>query len=103
MQHTDRQDRLESAAEGSIALSRTFVAPASTDKKKSRCDIKFVKWLVRKNRALSMSKKDAELNDFIDEVTDGSYNLCKEVILKLVKQLSCRHDRASLLFSWETT
>jgi hypothetical protein len=52
--------------------------------------------------ALSMSKKDVELNDFIDEVTDGSYNLRKEVILKLVKQLSCRHDRASLLFSWKT-
>jgi hypothetical protein len=54
MQHTDRQDRLESAADGSIALSGTFVAPASTDKKKSRCDIKFVKWLVRKNRACNV-------------------------------------------------
>jgi hypothetical protein len=30
-----------------------------------------------------MSKKDAELNEFIDEVSDGAYNLpCKEVILK---------------------
>jgi hypothetical protein len=75
MQHTDRQDMLGSATDGSIALSRTFVASASTDEKKSRCDITFVKWLVRKNRALSMSKKDAKLNDFIDEVTDGSYNL----------------------------
>ena len=38
---------------------------------KSRCYIKFVKWRVRKNRALSMSKNDDELNEFIDEVTDG--------------------------------
>jgi hypothetical protein len=42
---------------------------------KSRCYIKFVKWLVRKNRSLSMSKNDDELNElfyseFIDEVTD---------------------------------
>jgi hypothetical protein len=42
---------------------------------KSRCYIKFVKWLVRKNRALSMSKNDDEINEFIDEVTDGAYNL----------------------------
>ncbi len=50
-----------------------------------------------------MSKKDAELNEFIDEVSDGAYNLpCKEVTLKLVKQLSCRHDRASLVFSCKT-
>ena len=41
----------------------------------SRCYIKFVKWLVRKNRALSMSKNDDEINEFIDEVTDGAYNL----------------------------
>jgi len=34
-----------------------------------------------------MSKKDAELNEFIDEVTD-----CKEVILKLVKQLQAWGD-----------
>ena len=55
---------------------------------KSRCYIKFVKWLVRKNRALSMSKNDDELNEFIDEVTDGAYNLpCVEVIFKLVKQM----------------
>ena len=28
-----------------------------------------------------MSKKDDELNDFVDEVTDGAYNLpCLEVI-----------------------
>jgi hypothetical protein len=34
-----------------------------------------------------MSKKDDELNEFIDEVTDGTYNLpCVEVIFKLVKQ-----------------
>ena len=53
---------------------------------KSRCDLKFVKWLVRKNRALSMSKNDDELNEFIDEVTDGAYSLpCVEVIFKFVK------------------
>ena len=93
MQHTDRQDRLESAADGSIALSGTFVAPASTDKKKSRCDIKFVKWFVRKNRTLSMSKKDDELNDFVEEVTDGVCNLsCVEVIFKLVKQIQTWGD-----------
>jgi hypothetical protein len=63
MQHIDRQERLGSAADGRIALSHTFVAPAFTAEKKSRCDIKFVKWLVRKNRPLSMSKKDDELND----------------------------------------
>jgi hypothetical protein len=37
-----------------------------------------------------MSKNDDELtgNEFIDEVTDGSYNLpCVEVIFKLVKQM----------------
>ena len=81
-------ERLGCTVDGSIALSRTFVAPAFTSDKKSRCDIKFVKWLVRKNRALTMSKKDDELNEFIDEVTDGAYTLsCLEVILKLVKQM----------------
>jgi hypothetical protein len=68
---------------------------------KSHCDIKFVKCLVRKNRALSMSKNDDEsiglcpcpknddeLNEFIDEVTDGTYNLpCVEVIFKRVQQM----------------
>jgi hypothetical protein len=35
-----------------------------------------------------MSKNDDELNEFIDEVTDGSYSLpCVEVIFKLVKQI----------------
>ncbi len=35
-----------------------------------------------------MSKNDDELNEFIDEVTDGVYNLsCVEVIFKLVKQM----------------
>jgi hypothetical protein len=38
--------------------------------------------------ALSMSKNDDELNEFIDEVTDGAYSLpCVEVIFKLVKQM----------------
>ena len=40
-----------------------------------------------------MSKKDAELNEFMEEVTDGTYKLtCKEVILKIVKELSWMHD-----------
>ena len=66
--------------------TRTSCQEAGLLVKKSRCDIKFVKWLVRKNRALS-SKNDDELNEFIDEVTDGTYNLpCVEVIFKLVKQ-----------------
>ena len=87
MQHMDRQERLGSPADGSIAWSRTFVAPVFTAEKKSRCDIKVGKWLVRKNKALWTSKKDDELNEFIEEVTDGAYNLpCLEVILKLVKQ-----------------
>ena len=35
-----------------------------------------------------MSKNDDELNEFIDEVTDGTYNLpCVEVIFKIVKQM----------------
>ena len=35
-----------------------------------------------------MSKNDDELNEFIDEVTDGAYNLpCVEVIFKLVKRM----------------
>jgi hypothetical protein len=35
-----------------------------------------------------MSKNDDELNEFIDKVTDGAYNLsCVEVIFKLVKQI----------------
>ncbi len=35
-----------------------------------------------------MSKNDDELNEFIDEVTDGSYSLtCVEVIFKLVNHM----------------
>ncbi len=35
-----------------------------------------------------MSKKDDELNDFVDEANDGVYNLpCLEVIMKLVNQM----------------
>ena len=35
-----------------------------------------------------MSKNDDEVNEFIDEVTDGAYNLpCVEVIFKFVKQM----------------
>ena len=82
-----------SAAEEKIALPHTFVAPVFTEDKKSGCDIKFVKWFVRKNRSLSMSKKDDELNDFVEEVTDGTYNLpCVEVIFKLVKQIQAWGD-----------
>ena len=55
--------------------------------------MKFVKWLVRKNRPLSISKKDTELNEFIKEVTDGANNLpCYEVIVKLVKQMQAWGD-----------
>jgi hypothetical protein len=67
-----------------------FVNPdvSLNPQQKSRCDIKFVKWFVRKSRTLSMSNNDDELNEFIDEVTDGTYNLpCVEVIFKLVKQM----------------
>ncbi len=40
-----------------------------------------------------MSKKDDELNDFVDEVTDRAYNLsCVEVIFKLVKQMQVWED-----------
>ena len=40
-----------------------------------------------------MSKNDDELNEFIDEVTDGAYNLsCVEVIFKLVKQIQVWGD-----------
>jgi hypothetical protein len=75
------------AVGGRIALSRTFVT-LDFKSEVSLCDLKFVKWLVRKNRALSMSKNDDEVNEFIDEVTDGAYNLpCVEVIFKLVKQM----------------
>ncbi len=42
-----------------------------------------------------MSKNDDELNEFMDEVTDGAYSLpCIEVIFKLVKQMQscvCMH------------
>lgn len=42
-----------------------------------------------------MFKNDDELNEFIDEVTDGAYNLpCVEVIFKLVKHMHpCGDDR----------
>ncbi len=60
-----------------------------------RCDIKFVKWFVRKNRSLSISKNDDELNKFIvlEEVTDGEYRLCcVEVVFKLVQQIQVWGD-----------
>ncbi len=52
------------AADGSMVLSHTCNAPDFTVEKKARCDIKFVKWLVR--------KKDDELNEFIDEAAAKS-------------------------------
>ncbi len=57
--------------------------------------MKFVKWLVRKSRALTMTRQDDELNEFIEEVTDGAYDLswC-EVILNLVKQIQAWGDDA---------
>ena len=40
-----------------------------------------------------MSKIDDELNEFINEVTDGVYNLpCVEVIFKFVKQMKSWGD-----------
>ena len=40
-----------------------------------------------------MSNNDDELNELIDEVTDGVYNLpCVEVIFKLVKQMQSLGD-----------
>ena len=55
--------------------------------------MKFVKWLVRKNRALTMAREDDELNEFMNEVTDGAYNLPSyEVILKLMKQVQAWGD-----------
>ena len=40
-----------------------------------------------------MSKNDDELNEFIDEVTDGVYKLsCLEVILKVVKKMQTWGD-----------
>ena len=38
-----------------------------------------------------MTTLDDELNEFIEEVTDGAYTMpCHEVILKLVKQMFLR-------------
>jgi hypothetical protein len=85
--------QLGAATDGSMALARTCNAPAFTAEKKARCDMKFVKWLVRKNRALTMAREDDELNEFIDEVIDGAYTLpCYEVILNLVKQMQAWGD-----------
>ena len=76
-----------------MSLSRTCNASAFTAEKKAPCDIKFVKWLVRKNRVLTMTRQDDDLNEFIDEVTAGAYTLpYYEVILKLVKQIQSWGD-----------
>jgi len=93
VQQTSKQLVMDVGADGSAVVSRKVVAPAFTAEKKARCDVKFVKWLVRKNRALTISKKDAELKEFIDEVSDGAYNLpCREVTLKIVDQLQAWGD-----------
>jgi hypothetical protein len=43
-----------------------------------------------------MSKNDDELNEFIDEVTDGAYNLpCVEVIFEFVNQMQPWEERES--------
>jgi hypothetical protein len=92
-QQLDRGVLLGAAADGSMALGRTCNALAFTAEKKARCDMKFVKWLVRKNRALTMAREDDELNEFMNEVTDGAYSLPSyEVILKLVKQMQAWGD-----------
>jgi hypothetical protein len=40
-----------------------------------------------------MVREDDELNEFMDEVTDGAYSLtCYEVILNLVKQMQAWGD-----------
>ena len=87
------QEKLGSGADGRMVLSWTLNAPVFTSEKKALCDMKFVKWLVRKSRALTMGRQDDELNEFIEEVTDGAYTLpCYEVILKLVKQMQAWGD-----------
>jgi hypothetical protein len=55
-QQLDRGVQLGAPEDGSMALGRTCNAPAFTAEKKARCDMKFVKWLVRKNRALTMAR-----------------------------------------------
>lgn len=93
VQQTSKQLVMDVGADGSAVVSCKVVAPAFTAEKKARCDVKFVKWLVRKNTALTISKKDAELKEFIDEVSDGAYNLpCREVTLKIVDQLQAWGD-----------
>jgi hypothetical protein len=44
---------LGAVTDDSMTLSLTCHAPAFTAEKKASCNIKFVKWLVRKNRALT--------------------------------------------------
>jgi hypothetical protein len=53
MQQLERGVPLGAPADGSMTLSLTCHAPAFTVEKKARYDIKFVKWLVRKNRDLT--------------------------------------------------
>ena len=55
--------------------------------------MKFVKWLVRKNRSLTMTKLNDKLNEFLEEVTDRGYTLsCYEVILNLLSQIQTWGD-----------
>jgi hypothetical protein len=58
-----RQKRLGSETDGRIVLSHTFVAPAFTADKKSRCDIKFVKWLVRNSQLCTELYSCVRLHD----------------------------------------
>jgi hypothetical protein len=52
-------------SDGSMALFHTLNAPAFTTEKKAHCDIKFVKWLVRKNRVLTELLSKCFVNEII--------------------------------------
>jgi hypothetical protein len=49
----ERGVQLGDAADDIMVLSHTCNTPVFTAEKKDRCDIKFVKWLVRKNKSLT--------------------------------------------------
>ena len=67
--------------DGRIALSHTFVAPFSfTSDKKSRWDIKFVRWLFRKNRDLSCPcsrRMTKSTNSQTKSLTERTTALCR--------------------------
>ena len=58
-------------ADDKMVLSVTCNAPAFTVKKKAHCEMKFVKWFVRKNRDLTMVREDNELNECSSYVKSG--------------------------------